>query len=154
MHPSGGMPLYPAPVENNYGGVRAFMVVLTDAQDSHDVSNTVLRLTDLCHATPNAIENQPFLVLTSCFYLDALALRGYHGESDGNFGQLLQFILKICGVKADRCLKSVGWEGLNDAVDFIYSHGNSSEQSRSRSPPRNLRSLSHSLDNPHGYTSV
>ena len=154
MQPDSDTLLHPAPVEQNYGGIKAFMVVLTDAQNVRNISDTILHLTDLCHS-PEIIEDTPFLLLAACFYVDALALKGYNEGSDNGFAGLLQSIIKTCRIKADRCRENSGWEGLHDAVDVIYSHHHPSDQSRSRTPLiLQHSSISPSFVNPNGHDNV
>jgi hypothetical protein len=154
MQPDKGTLLQPAPVDQNYGGIKAYMVVLTEAQNVSNVSDTILYLTDLYHAAQNIIEDKPFLLLAACFYIDALALRGHNEGSDKDFAGLLQSILKTCRIEGDKCREKSGWEGLNDAIDVIYNYHNPSEQSHSRTPQTRQHSILPSLVNPNGHDNV
>ncbi|KAF5326956.1 hypothetical protein D9619_004331 [Psilocybe cf. subviscida] len=132
MQPDRWMPLRHAPAKETYGGILGYMLLLTGAQEIDDISDTILHLTDLCRAAPNLIDDAPFLLLAACFYVNALAIRGYNEESGDIFDSLLQIILKACTITEEICEEYYGWVGLDDAINAIYNRHNNSS-----TPPTN-----------------
>jgi hypothetical protein len=143
MQPNLELVLYPAPAEENYGGVAAYMQAVADHQPIGSHDDTLVHLTQLftsSRSPSNCIQEQPFLMIAACLYLDAVSTWHMRTaqysdnvlDSLPHYRPLLNIIIEACGIE-ERNMFIFGWPELNQAIDAIYNHHNPANQPKSGS---------------------
>lgn len=132
--------LCPPSSKITYWRISAYMEVVISNQHRDDIVETLTYLTHLCKATSidTLVQEQPFLMIAACYYLDA-AVRKRHVFSHTNllFPNLVSILLKACGgMKIASDLSVIkGWSGLDNAINAIYNGHNPSHTKESHLPP-------------------
>lgn len=114
---SSPLPLRAAPAKESYAALAQYVDAVALVQVPETVVETLEFLAQLRRHSNNQLQEQPFLLVTLCLYLDAVIRRGWIVEE---LVELQNWLSSICQVdhRGMRCWE--GWEQLDNAINYIY----------------------------------
>lgn len=109
-------------------------------QIPEDIQGTLCLLHDLYKSEPNPVQDEPFVLMTACAYINAVA--NVNQDDVDEFRTLLHSICTLCGLPdATLEVRPSGtgrqWLGMETALDLIRNHADGRRISSAPDPQHN-----------------